>query len=160
MDNEVNQAIVDYIVAHRDTYTPEAIEQRLLAAGYSPEDIAAAWQALAGKESTAQGSRPQSGVRNLVGIILLWIGLVIIGAVVVLLTALNMAFGADSEITEPLMTTVYVSSLVVVLGLLVAGIVLLNRRWPVDRVASLVAAIAVVWYLIVAGTCFLGPGAI
>jgi hypothetical protein len=158
MDKEVNQATVEYILANRDVYTPEAIEQSLLAAGYSPEDIAAAWQALPGKESSAQSSRPQSGVRNVIGLILLWIGIAIIGAVVVILTDLNLLLGAYSEITEPLITTVTVSSVVVVLGLLVAGIVLLNRRWPVDRVASLVAAIAVVWYLIVAGTCFLGPG--
>src|SRR5262245_58061947 len=40
------QQITEYILQNRDTYTREAIDRQLLAAGYGQADISAAWDAL------------------------------------------------------------------------------------------------------------------
>ncbi len=52
--------IVEYIRQYRDTYSREAIDSRLLAAGYSSEQVSAAWAQLASEDANqpSQGYIP------------------------------------------------------------------------------------------------------
>ena len=71
MDSNLSP-IVEYIKQNRDTYTREAITERLLASGYKPEDVEAAWQAAeqaafsgsASTDNTLPTSKDDSVVRN------------------------------------------------------------------------------------------------
>src|SRR5262245_25645184 len=52
--------IAAYLEANRTTYTRDALDQRLLAAGHPPDAIEAAWAALA-SEDAATGRRDRRG---------------------------------------------------------------------------------------------------
>ncbi|MDQ2935831.1 MAG: hypothetical protein M3R49_12820 [Chloroflexota bacterium] len=53
--------IADYIRAHRDRYTREAITQQLIAAGYEPAAVEATWDALRGDAANPPPRRRGAG---------------------------------------------------------------------------------------------------
>jgi hypothetical protein len=158
----MNQEIIEYIRANRDMYTREAINQELLDAGHSPEDIAAGWQALEEEDTLTQVQATTPPPRRRVGgLVALWILLLIIGFVIVALTNLGLGLSNGSQqwfnAKYNIINAVNIGSLIVGLGLLIATVQLLGKGWPMGRIVALVFVSALVWYTIVLGTCLYAP---
>jgi hypothetical protein len=79
--------IRDYILANRDKYTKEAIQDRLLAAGHDQAAIDQAWQAVEAGASPTPESPSRTGI---VTYVLVWYAL---GALITLPIALSVGFG-------------------------------------------------------------------
>jgi hypothetical protein len=81
MTGEADPRIADYVRRHRERYTPEAIRQRLLEAGYPAADVDAALMALV-QEPRPRRS-PWAGVLQvlLITVAVICVGALLIGAV-------------------------------------------------------------------------------
>lgn len=160
----MKEEIVEYIRANRDTYTQQAVNKALLDTGYSPEEIAAAWQEIEKEEAPSSTPPPPArpvGRQRTGGLVATWILLLLVGVVLVLLTNLGLSFSyvppESQGVKEAAIVAVNLGSLIVGIALLIATVRLLRRDWPVGRVTGLVFAVAFIWYMIVLGTCVYTP---
>lgn len=158
-----------YIRANRGVYTREALDNTLRASGYTDEEIQAAWQqALVEDKRREEANRArqmqvgglQQGPSVSLGCVVAV--LVVVGIVLLLLTNLGLGIsggglsGAIAPAIVGLQWFVNIGSLVV-LALWAVGVWLLKQRgWSNGQIASLIAAVALLWYLIVVGTCLYG----
>jgi hypothetical protein len=158
--------LADYIRQNRETYTRDALNQRLLDEGYTEAEIEAAWKlaeqvepASGGAELLAQpypeGTR--SGTRVSAGFVALYIVIIIVGTCLVLLTDLVLAPNYNLAAMGVTATVVSLASVATGVGLLVGGLRLLRRGWTAGRVSALMAVLALVWYLVLTGTCLTAP---
>jgi hypothetical protein len=157
-----NENILTYIRTNRTRYNRRAIDKRLGEQGYTFAEIEAAWQQVLSEGESAQQdqgiARGRSASSCTVPI------LVIFGFLLVVITNVGIAFdnfesSHDTGPTDTLLSFVNVGS-VAVLVLVLAAMLLLSRRgWPPGKLVGLITAVAVVWYLVVAGSCFYGMSA-
>lgn len=157
-----NDPIVEYINKQREIYGIEAINTRLRDAGYSQEEIEAAWKAVADQEVRFKEPENRRGSRQGTGtLVALWIVFGFIGLLLVGLTNLGLAlsyFGVNGQDTKnTTIAVVNIGSLFLVVGLLVATVQLLKRSWPVGRVVAVVLVTFLLWYTVVLGTCLYAP---
>lgn len=152
----MSEQIVRYIEQYRGTYTREAINKSLLAEGYTPADIQAAWQEVESRsrqggdnEAPGEPVRPWKASRQPV----FWLALVT--TFVVIQAALSMfLFGYIGTLWSLGMT------LVLLFVVLLAGIILLRR----NRAVGLGLLYGLLWsvllpvilLLAVAGICLAG----
>lgn len=162
MDPQTQEQIRDYIWKHRYVYTREALDQQMLDAGYTKEEIEAAWKQVLAED--ARDEQPQPVVNRPSGCLLsIVVGTMLIAGIIVLgLTNLGLSLSSGYPIggrstSYLLQWFVNIGSLVVLIGLVAAGSRLANRKgWNANQIAGLVAAVAIVWYLIVLGICNYG----
>lgn len=85
MTGEADPHIADYVRKHRERYTPEAIRQRLLEAGYPAADVDAALVALV--QEPPQRRSPWAVVLQvlLITVAVICVGALLIGAVCIAL---------------------------------------------------------------------------
>jgi hypothetical protein len=85
MTGEADPRIADYVRKHRERYTPEAIRQRLLEAGYPAADVDAALVALV--QEPRQRRSPWAVVLQvlLITVAVICVGALLIGAVCIAL---------------------------------------------------------------------------
>ena len=157
-----NETLLDYIRTNQRIYTREALDKRLRDEGYTDEEIQAAWQQVLseGAPATQQPPAPQqtSWVTgtciSIMAILLILIGIALLGLT-------NLVLGSSSYSDRgPNLALWFVNlGTLVVIAAVIAGSVWLSRRrgWGVERVAGLIFLVALVWYLIVVGTCVNGP---
>jgi hypothetical protein len=140
----VNADVIDYIRQNRDTYTREAINEKLLAAGYSPGDIDESWELVESgaapapapgepKPSAGKGELPpppHSG-DGLAGNPLFWsalLGLVVLSYGIP--AAIVYLFADDSGPQTDVFTAVWVTFVALQLAALVGWLLLRNRNRP------------------------------
>jgi hypothetical protein len=169
----MNKDVLDYIRANRSTYTREAIDTKLREEGHTDTDIEAAWKTIHDEDVLAEqaaqagakeaASRPQQASHSSFNGGCLYAALLVIGVILLLLIDVgfyllrSLSYSGSPDVT-PLLLFVNLGSLVV-LGALAGVASLLKRRgWSGGQVAGLVAAVAVVWYIVLGGTCIYGPG--
>jgi hypothetical protein len=88
-----------------------------------------------------------------------------VGLVICQLFLMNSLFGSnisprpieEQKIIDDLRLIVNVGSLVLAIGLAAVSALLVKRNWPVARVVIGVIVIALIWYLILIGTCVNAP---
>lgn len=158
----MNDPVVDYIKKQREVYGIEAISKRLRDAGYSQEEIDAAWQAVADEEARTKEPENRRGSRQGTGtLVALWIVFGMLGGFFVALTNLGLSLSSFDPNTQDARSTTLIivdlGSLLLVVGLLVATVQLLKRDWPVGRVVTVVLATFILWYTVVLGTCIYAP---
>jgi hypothetical protein len=149
-----NETLLDYIRTNRRLYTRNAINRQLRTGGYTDEEIEAAWQQVLGEETQARQAALQSeGPGACLTLVVTM--LAIIGVALLALT--NSVLGSSSNGNEgPNLALWFVDlgTLLIVVAIIAGGNWLVKRRgWTLSQIASLVAAVSLVWYLIVAGTC-------
>ena len=81
MTSEVDPRIADYVREHRECYTPEAIRQRLLEAGYPATDVDAALVALIQEPPRRRGALAVILQVLLITVAVICVGALLIGAV-------------------------------------------------------------------------------
>ena len=81
MTSEVDPRIADYVREHRERYTPEAIRQRLLEAGYPATDVDAALVALIQEPPRRRGALAVILQVLLITVAVICVGALLIGAV-------------------------------------------------------------------------------
>jgi hypothetical protein len=169
----MNPELIRYIEQNRDTYTREAIDKRLLDAGYSAADIEAAWAAaptvaLSGTPgvpaappprgwdagSSAEAPRP----RRVIASPLFWITLIgfVIGTYALPYLAAFVGTNIDASNGSTNLTTWggCGTLLLIQLAALIGGIALLRRNRPVAQGLFIGLLIAdVVIPLIILGAC-------
>jgi hypothetical protein len=79
--SEVDPRIADYVRKHRERYTPEAIRQRLLEAGYLATDVDAALVALIQEPPRRRGALAVILQVLLITVAVICVGALLIGAV-------------------------------------------------------------------------------
>ena len=85
MTTEVDPRIAEYVRKHRERYTPEAIRQRLIEAGYPAADVDAALVALIQEPPRRPGAWGTVLQVLLITIAVLCVGALLIGAVCIAL---------------------------------------------------------------------------
>jgi hypothetical protein len=83
--SEPDPRIADYVRKHRERYTPEAIRQRLLEAGYPPTDVDAALIALIEEPPQRRGAWATVLQVLLITVAVICVGALLIGAVCIAL---------------------------------------------------------------------------
>jgi hypothetical protein len=78
--SEVDPRIADYVRKHRERYTPEAIRQRLLEAGYPAADVDAALVALVQEPPRRRGAGAVILQVLLLTVAVIFVGALLIGA--------------------------------------------------------------------------------
>ena len=78
MTTEVDPRIAEYVRKHRERYTPEAIRQRLIEAGYPAADVDAALVAL-----THDPPRRRSAWGTVLQVLLVTIAIICVGALLI-----------------------------------------------------------------------------
>ena len=81
MSSEVDPRIADYVRRHRESYTPQAIRQRLLEAGYPATDVDAALVALIQEPPRRRGALAVILQVLLITVAVICVGALLIGAV-------------------------------------------------------------------------------
>ena len=85
MTTEVDPRIAEYVRKHRERYTPEAIRQRLIEAGYPAADVDAALVALIQEPPRRRGAWGTVLQVLLVTIAVICVGALLVGAVCIAL---------------------------------------------------------------------------
>jgi hypothetical protein len=161
----MNNDLVEYIRTNQRIYTREALDNRLRGEGYTDEEIAAAWQqVLSEGPPVTEGPPAGTGGGSVAALVAVVVLLFVVG--VVLLGLTNLGLGLSSSYGDPspspatvLQWFVNLGTLAVVVGLWIGGAWLMRRKgWSYGRIAGLVAAVGLVWYLVVTGTCLYGTG--
>ena len=78
MTTEVDPRIAEYVRKHRERYTPEAIRQRLIEAGYPAADVDAALMAL-----VQEPPRRRSAWGTVLQVLLVTIAVICVGALLI-----------------------------------------------------------------------------
>jgi len=178
----MNDPALEYIRANHNTYTREAITKVLLDAGTAPEVIAAAWQVVDDEDARSQAEDRAPGTQVTEGfpetpeareegagcLRSAFIMAVVVGVPLLILANIGLGsgyFGIRREyltaenrtLADAALLLVNAGSAVVGIGLVVASLWLLNRKWPMGRVAIVVFVTVLIWLLIVFGTCVYTP---
>ena len=78
MTTEVDPRIAEYVRKHRERYTPEAIRQRLVEAGYPAADVDAALMAM-----VQEPPRRRSAWGTVLQVLLITIAVICVGALLI-----------------------------------------------------------------------------
>jgi hypothetical protein len=156
----MNNNVVEYIRANRYIYTREAIDERLRAEGYTEDEIEDGWRQMPPLQPAPGQPVRASGWGSRGTLVGLSVFLVIVGIIVLGLTDLALGLSGGSPASGTwcaLLAFVNLGSLILFVALMEGGNRLVREKgWSLGKLTGLVVAVAIVWYLIVVGTCLNG----